>query len=241
MGLDPLQEPGSQYGRAMEPRRDNVGIEPEDPRWSPRDQRRQPQNSPEDEPAPGSLGGDRTRFNARIEDPFSILIREQVPAQETDDPGHPLPEFRRFGLKELDRAWGGLWPRCYVIAGPWPLAEEMLHQLAAQVARTRPVTHVSYHHDPRELTLRTLARLKASATGLDLARARALAEAFRPVRNHLRHLSVRGGDTPESLGRRLQPEAGSPASLITVDSVHLAPAGTPLPAGMRGLVLTWPA
>lgn len=243
MGLDPLQEPGSQYGRSLEPRRDNLGIEPEDPRWRSREPEMRgpapPQTAPDQ--APGRLGNDRTRFNARVEDPFSVLIREQVPAHQAEpESGTPLPEYRRFGLPDLDRAWGGLWPRCYLLEGPWPLVGEVAHQLAVQVARTRRATFVSHHAPVRELTVRTLARLKASTSGLDLVRARALAEAYRPVRDNLRLVSLRGWDTADSLAKRLVADDQPPVALVVVGHARMARRDAAPPEGPGGLLLTWP-
>ncbi|MEB3203843.1 MAG: hypothetical protein VKP57_04020 [Candidatus Sericytochromatia bacterium] len=242
MGLDPLQEPGSQYGRSLEPRRDNLGIEPEDPRWRSRDPEAQPAAAPPPtEQAPGRLGQDRTRFTARVEDPFSVLIREQVPVQQAgQEEGTPLPDYRRFGLPELDRAWGGLWPRCYLLEGPWPFAGEIAHHLAINVAKTRRATFVSHHASVRDLTLRTLARLKAPTAGLDLVRARALAEAYRPVRDNLRLLSLRGWDSADSLGKRVAGDETLPMALVVIGHTRLAPAEAALPEGPGGLLLRWP-
>ncbi|MBM3259637.1 MAG: hypothetical protein FJY99_07815 [Candidatus Sericytochromatia bacterium] len=226
----------------MEPRRDNLGIEPEDPRWRGRDpEAPQVAAPPPAEQAPGRLGQDRTRFTARVEDPFSVLIREHVPVQQAEQQeGTPLPEYRRFGLPELDRAWGGLWPRVYMVEGPWPLAGDVAHHLAIQVAKTRRATFVSHHASLRDLTLRTLARLKAPTAGLDLVRARALAEAYRPVRDNLRLLSLRGWDSADSLGKRLAGDDAVPMALVVIGHTRFAPAEATSPEGPGGLLLRWP-
>lgn len=226
---NPVLASQSQLGPGVRARQDNLGIEDDDPRWSEREERgaRRRFRRPA-EPEPDiDLGADASDFQGQPTDPFEVLIKRRQKGREHGD---DRPASSRFetGLSTVDPVLGELGRRLYMIDGPPELARALLHQIACHVAGTHPVVYVAAVGNPRDLVLKALSRLTGSATPGDLARARDVAERFKPIRERLQVFSAQDVPGPAQLRARLQAairQLRARAGLLAIDDLPVLAQG----------------
>lgn len=189
----------SQRDANVEEDKDNLGIEDGDPRWSKRELVLKRLDVPQRPDALPNMGPDAADFRGQPGDPFEVLIkRREEKRQKAKRGARELAVSLATGIPALDEVLDGLEPRVYAICGPAEAARALAHQIACFLAREHPVVYLSYSQPARDLTLRALARLSGDRATGDLARAREVADAFRPIRENM---TVVEGAPDESVTR----------------------------------------
>ncbi len=177
---------GSQLGHGVRGRQDNLGIEDSDPRWSEREGGSGRRRSGGSEPEPDmDLGSDASDFQGQPTDPFAVLIKRRERSRRRLQEDQPQQILLATGIEALDEDLGPLTGRLYLLTGAPEPARALLHQIACHVAASHPVLYVATVGNPRDLVLKALARVAGTAAPGDLARARDVAERFRPIRERL--------------------------------------------------------
>ncbi len=176
---------GSHLGQGVRGRQDNLGIEDSDPRWSEREGGSGRRRSGGEAEPDMDLGTDASDFQGQPTDPFAVLIKRRERSRRKLRDDHSQQSLLATGIQTLDEGLGPLGGRLYLIDGAVEPARSLLHQIACHIAASHPVLYVAAAGNPRDLVLKALARLSGSAAPGDLARARDVAERFRPIRERL--------------------------------------------------------
>jgi len=198
--LDQLNARRSLREQPLQEDKDKLGIEDADPRWSKRELVLKQTEIPAPDPdALLRLSGDATDFRGQPADPFEVLIKRREERRQRARRGTPEIAIRLLtGLEPLDSVLDGLEARLYAVSGPTEPAKALAHQVACEVAREFPVVYAAHGQAARDLTLLALGRLAGNRAPGDLARARAVADAFRPIRENLAIVEC---DPQETIGR----------------------------------------
>lgn len=195
----------SQRDANVEEDKDNLGIEDGDPRWSKRELVLKKLDVPPPPPKLPNLGPDATDFRGQPKDPFEVLIKRREEKRQKARKGAKEFAVRlTTGIGPLDEVLEELEPRVYAICGPAEAARALAHQIACWIAREHPVVYLSYGRPARDLTLRALARLSGDRAPGDLARAREVADAFRPIRENMTVVEGADDETVTRLRARMQ-------------------------------------